>query len=184
LTVGEPLSGEPRAESLEPYPQRSPDQTIVRVLKLRKGDGVRHNRPQRLITPTRTFAGGLHRARLPRDIPGRHRRRQPSLLDEPLRGTRARPGLSVRHACHQRAGQFRARILSRVDDGADHRGSALAPADCGGILRGFTTFSSYAYETMTFFEQGQLALLTANFVSNNLLACAGILAGMALARVL
>lgn len=53
-----------------------------------------------------------------------------------------------------------------------------------GFCGGFTTFSSYAYESMAFFEQGQWALLTANFVSNNLLACVGVLAGMALARVL
>jgi len=53
-----------------------------------------------------------------------------------------------------------------------------------GFCGGYTTFSSYAYETMAFFEQGQWMLLTANFVSNNLLACAAVLAGMALARVL
>jgi fluoride exporter len=53
-----------------------------------------------------------------------------------------------------------------------------------GFCGGYTTFSSYAYETMAFLEQGQWMLLTANFVSNNLLACAAVLAGMALARVL
>jgi fluoride exporter len=53
-----------------------------------------------------------------------------------------------------------------------------------GFCGGFTTFSSYAYESMVFLEQGQWSLLAANFFSNNLLACAGVLAGMALARVL
>ncbi len=51
---------------------------------------------------------------------------------------------------------------------------------CGG----YTTFSSYAYETMTFLQQGQSPLLAVNFFANNLLACVGVLAGMALARVL
>jgi CrcB protein len=53
-----------------------------------------------------------------------------------------------------------------------------------GFCGGYTTFSSYAYETMAFFQQGQWALLTANVLSNNLLTCVAVLAGMALARVL
>lgn len=53
-----------------------------------------------------------------------------------------------------------------------------------GFCGGYTTFSSYAYETMAFFEQGQWTLMAANFVANNLLACLAVLAGMALARVL
>ena len=53
-----------------------------------------------------------------------------------------------------------------------------------GFCGGYTTFSSYAYETMAFFERGQWLLMAANFVSNNLLACGAVLAGMALARAL
>lgn len=53
-----------------------------------------------------------------------------------------------------------------------------------GFCGGYTTFSSYAYETMAFFEKGQWLLMAANFLSNNLLACFAALAGMALARVL
>ena len=53
-----------------------------------------------------------------------------------------------------------------------------------GFCGGYTTFSSYAYETMAFFQQGQWGLMATNFVANNLLACVAVLAGMALARVL
>jgi CrcB protein len=53
-----------------------------------------------------------------------------------------------------------------------------------GFCGGYTTFSSYAYETMAFFEQGQWLLMGANFLTNNLLACVAVVAGMALARVL
>lgn len=53
-----------------------------------------------------------------------------------------------------------------------------------GFCGAFTTFSSYAFETMAYFEQGQWLLVTTNVLSNNLLCLTAALAGMALARVL
>jgi CrcB protein len=53
-----------------------------------------------------------------------------------------------------------------------------------GFCGSFTTFSSYAFETMSYFEQGQWGLLLTNVLSNNLLCLGGALAGMALARAL
>jgi CrcB protein len=51
-----------------------------------------------------------------------------------------------------------------------------------GFCGAFTTFSSFAFETMAYFEQGQWLLLFTNVVSNNLLCLGAALAGMALAR--
>ncbi len=53
-----------------------------------------------------------------------------------------------------------------------------------GFCGAFTTFSSYAFESMAYMEQGQWLLMAANIMSNNLLCLAAALAGMALARVL
>jgi fluoride exporter len=53
-----------------------------------------------------------------------------------------------------------------------------------GFCGSFTTFSSYAFETIAYFEQGQWGLMLANILSNNILCLAGALAGMAAARVL
>ena len=53
-----------------------------------------------------------------------------------------------------------------------------------GFCGAFTTFSSYAFESMTYFEQGQWLLMATNLVTNNVLCLTAALAGMALARVL
>ena len=53
-----------------------------------------------------------------------------------------------------------------------------------GFCGSFTTFSSYAFESMAYFEQGQWLLMLTNIFSNNLLCLGAALAGMALARVL
>jgi len=53
-----------------------------------------------------------------------------------------------------------------------------------GFCGSYTTFSSYAFETMAYFEQGQWLLMATNVLANNLLCLAATLAGMALARVL
>jgi CrcB protein len=53
-----------------------------------------------------------------------------------------------------------------------------------GFCGSFTTFSSYAFETMAYFEQGQWGLMLTNILGNNLLCLAAALAGMALARTL
>ncbi len=53
-----------------------------------------------------------------------------------------------------------------------------------GFCGSFTTFSGYAFETMSYFEHGQWGLMLTNVLGNNLLCLAGALAGMALARAL
>ena len=53
-----------------------------------------------------------------------------------------------------------------------------------GFCGSFTTFSSYAYESMAYFEQGQWLLMWTNILTNNLFCLLAVLAGMALARLL
>jgi fluoride exporter len=51
-----------------------------------------------------------------------------------------------------------------------------------GFCGSYTTFSSYAFETIAYFEQGHWALFAANIVTNNLLCLGAVIAGAALAR--
>ena len=52
-----------------------------------------------------------------------------------------------------------------------------------GFCATFTTFSSYAYESMAYFEQGQWHMMLLNILTNNILCMLAAFGGMALARV-
>lgn len=51
-----------------------------------------------------------------------------------------------------------------------------------GFCGSYTTFSSYAFETMSYFEQGHWTMFAANILANNLLSLGAVLVGAILAR--
>ena len=51
-----------------------------------------------------------------------------------------------------------------------------------GFCGSFTTFSSFAFETVGYFEQGRWGLMAANILTNNVLCLGAALAGIAVAR--
>ena len=51
-----------------------------------------------------------------------------------------------------------------------------------GFCGSYTTFSSYAFETMAYFEQGHWALFATNILTNNILCLGAVLVGAAIAR--
>ncbi len=53
-----------------------------------------------------------------------------------------------------------------------------------GFCGGYTTYSSFAYETIRLLEQGQWTAFVANILLTNVLCLAAVLAGSALARSL
>ena len=53
-----------------------------------------------------------------------------------------------------------------------------------GFCGSYTTFSSYAFETIASMEQGHWMIFAVNILSNNLLCLLAVIAGAALARAL
>jgi fluoride exporter len=53
-----------------------------------------------------------------------------------------------------------------------------------GFCGSYTTFSGYAYETMSYFEQGHWTLFATNVLANNVLCLVAILAGAMIARAI
>jgi len=51
-----------------------------------------------------------------------------------------------------------------------------------GFCGSYTTFSSYAFETMAYFEQGNWTLFAVNILTNNLLCLGAVLVGAMIAR--
>jgi CrcB protein len=53
-----------------------------------------------------------------------------------------------------------------------------------GFCGSYTTFSSYAFESFAYFEQGHWTLFAANILGNNALCLLAVLAGAAIARAI
>ncbi len=53
-----------------------------------------------------------------------------------------------------------------------------------GFCGSYTTFSSYAFESFGYFEQGHWVLFASNVLANNLLCLGAVLVGAALARTM
>src|SRR5438309_1606483 len=136
------------------------------------------------LAPGPRLAPKRHRARLCDRLHWRNGGRQCSLDHQPLRRQTSWPSISLRHTHINIGGSlivgfFIIWTSERVL--VDPRWRLLIVV---GFCGAFTTFSSYAFETMAYSEQGQWALMVANVLSNNLLCLGAVLVGMALARVL
>jgi CrcB protein len=53
-----------------------------------------------------------------------------------------------------------------------------------GFCGSYTTFSSYAFESFSYLEQGHYALFASNVIGNNVLCLLAVLAGAAIARAM
>lgn len=53
-----------------------------------------------------------------------------------------------------------------------------------GFCGSYTTFSSFAFETMAYFEQGHWVLFATNILANNVLCLVAVLAGAVIARTI
>jgi CrcB protein len=53
-----------------------------------------------------------------------------------------------------------------------------------GFCGSYTTFSSFAFETMAYFEQGHWVLFAANILTNNVLCLVAVLVGVVIARAI
>ena len=63
---------------------------------------------------------------------------------------------------------------------ADHTNDRWRLLAATGFCGGFTTFSAFAFETMTYWHAGQMALLALNVGLNNTLSFLALLAGIRL----
>jgi CrcB protein len=146
-----------------------------------EGDGVRHNRPTGLMTPTSSEVG-VHVAKHTANFTGCNYRRKPPIRCCTIHRTDGAVRLLygtfiINLSASFVIGFFLIWSTERVLVDPRWR-TFVAIGFCGS----YSTYSSYAFETLALFEKGQWAAAAANILCTNVLCFLAVVLGAALAR--